>query len=67
MYFVDYAYRNDHANRISTTGFAFRLSVGAVDYRSRTQLINALSSTESDLVTYVPDAKTFDLFRSTIW
>ena len=46
MCFVDAAYRNDPSKRGSATGFNFKLTGGAVVYRSKNQSINALISTK---------------------
>ena len=64
MCFVDAAYRNDNTKRRSTTGFSFKFSGGTVFNRSKTQSINALKSTEADLIAAVTDAKTARLLRS---
>ena len=64
MYSVDDVYRNDPTKRISTTGFAFIFYGGAVVYRSKTKSINALISTEADLIAAVNPSKTARLLRS---
>ena len=56
--FVDAAYANDLAKRRSTTGYVFTYSGGAVVYRSKTQSLTALSSTEAEFIAAVTAAKT---------
>ena len=51
---------------LPNTGFAFKFSGGAVFYRYNTQSINALSSTESELMDAVTDTKTDRLLRDII-
>ena len=48
--FVDAADTNDLRKRRSTTGFAFTYCGGAIVYRSKTQCVNALSSTEAEFI-----------------
>ena len=62
--FVDAAYANDPRKRKSTTGFAFTYCGGAIVYRSKTQSITALSSTESELIAAVEAAKGTRFLRS---
>ena len=64
MCFVGAAYGNEPAKRISTTGFDFTFSGGAVVYRSKTKTINALSSTEAELIAAITAAKTDRFLRS---
>jgi len=56
--FVDATYANDLRKRRSTTGFAFTYCGGDIVYRSKTQGVNALSSTEAEFITAVTAAKT---------
>ena len=46
--FVDAAYANDLRKRRSTARYCFTFCGGAVVYRSKTQGVNALSSTEAE-------------------
>ena len=62
--FVDAAYANDHRKRRSTTGFVFTFCGGAIVYRSKTQHVNALSSTEAEFIAAVTAAKTARYLRS---
>ena len=55
--FVDAAYANDPRKRRSTTGFAIILAGGAVVYRSKTQSVTALSSTEAEFFAAIATAK----------
>ena len=55
--FVDAAYANDPRKRRSTTGFVFTYCGGAIVYRSKTQPIVALSSTEAEFIAAVACAK----------
>ena len=55
--YVDAAYANDLRKRRSTTGFAISLAGGAVVYRSKTQTVTALSSTEAEFFAAVAAAK----------
>ena len=48
--FVDAAYANDHRKRRSTTGLAFTLCGGAIVYKSKTQSLTAVSSTEAEFI-----------------
>ena len=48
--FTDAAYANDHRNYRSTTGYLFTYCGGAIIYRSKTQSVNALSSTEAEFI-----------------
>ena len=63
MCYVDAAYVTEPTKRRFTTGFDYIFSVGAVVYRSKTQSINALSSTEAYLIDVVTYVKT-DIFLS---
>ena len=62
--YVDAAYANDPKKRRSTTGYAFTYSGGAIVYRSKSQSITALSSTEAELIAAVTAAKTALYLRS---
>jgi len=64
--FVDAAYANDLVKRRSTTGYAFTYSGGAVVYRSKTQSLTALSSTEAKFIAAVTAAKTAKYIRSVL-
>ena len=66
MCFVDATYGNEPTKRIPNNGFSFTFYGGEVVYRSKTQLINELSSTESDIVAAVTTTNTYRLFRSTL-
>ena len=57
MAFVDAAYANDQRKRRSTTGFVLTYCGGAIVYRSKTQSVTALSSTEAELFAAVSCAK----------
>ena len=57
MTFVDAAYANNQRNRRSTTGFVFTYCGGAIVYRSKTQSVTALSSTEAEFFAAVSCAK----------
>ena len=58
MAFVDVAYANDQRTRRSTTGFVFTYCGGAIVYRSKTQSVTAISSTETEFLAAVSCAKT---------
>ena len=62
--FVDAAYANDLHQGRSTTGFAIALAGGAVVYRSKTQSVTALSSTEAEFFAAVSVAKSIIYLRS---
>ena len=62
--FVDAAYANELIKRRSTTGYAFTYSGGAIVYRSKTQSLTALSSTEAEFIAAVTAAKTAKYIRS---
>merc|ERR1712119_5363 len=62
--FVDAAYANDHRKYRSTTGYVFTYCGGAIVYRSKTQSINALSSTEAEFIAACTCAKTALYLRS---
>ena len=64
--FVDAAYANDLAKRRSTTGYVFTYSGGAVVYRSKTQSLTAMSSTEAEFIAAVTAAKTARYIRSVL-
>jgi hypothetical protein len=64
--FVDAAYGNDPKKRRSTTGYAFTYAGGAIVYRSKTQSIIALSSTEAELIAAVTAAKTARYIRAVL-
>ena len=55
--FVDAAYANDLRKRRSTTGYAIMLAGGAIAWRSKTQSVTALSSTEAKFYAAVSAAK----------
>ena len=57
MAFVDIAYAHDQRKRRSTTGFVFTYCDGAIVYRSKTQSITAISSTEVEFLVAVSCAK----------
>ena len=59
MAFVDTAYANSQQNWQSTTGFAFTYCGGAIVYRSKTQPLTAISSTEAEFLAAVSCAKIF--------
>ena len=61
---MDVAYVNEPTKRRSTTGFDFTFSGGAAIYTYKNQSINELSSTESELIYTVTDAKNDRLLRS---
>ena len=48
--YVDAAYANDLRKRRSTTGYAITMAGGAIFYRSKTQSVTALSSTEAEFL-----------------
>ena len=64
--FVDAAYANDLTKRRSTTGYVFTYAGGAVVYRSKTQSLTALSSTEAEFIAAVTAAKTAKYIRSVL-
>ena len=55
---------NNLRKRRSTTGFAFTYCGGAIVYKSTTQDVNALSSTEAEFIAAVTAAKTTCYLRS---
>ena len=55
--YVDASYANNPRKRRSTTGFVFTYCGGAIVYRSKTQSITALSSTEAEFLVAVSCAK----------
>ena len=57
MAFVDAAYANDQCKRRSTTVFVFTYCGGAIVYRSKTQSVTAISSTEAEFLAAVSCAK----------
>jgi hypothetical protein len=64
--YVDAAYGNDPKKRRSTTGYTFTYSGGVMVYRSKAQSIEALSSTEADLIAAVTATKTTRYIRCVI-
>ena len=66
MYFLGAAYVNYPTKRISTTVCYFALSESTVVYSSKTQLINMLSSKESEHIYSVTAAKTV-FFSYMLW
>ena len=64
--FVDAAYANDLEKRRSTTGYVFTYSGGAIVYRSKTQSLTALSSTEAEFIAAVTASKTAKYIRSVL-
>ena len=64
--FVDAAHANDLRKRRFTTGYAFILSGAAVAYKSKTQTITAISSTEAEFIVTVATAKTAKYLRSVL-
>ena len=67
MCFVYAAYVNDPTKRRTTTGFSFTFSGVAVMYRSKTQLINALSPMEVYLIDAVTYANTAKFLECMLW
>ena len=63
MCFVESVYVNELTKRGYTTGFYYTFSGVAVVYRSKNQLINALSYTETKIIFYVTAANTDRLLR----
>ena len=57
MAFVDAVYANEQRKRRSTTGFVFTYCGGAIVYRSKTQSITAISSTEAEFLVKVSCGK----------
>ena len=55
---------NDLRKRRSTIGFAFTCYGGAIVYKSKTQDVNASSSTEAEFIADVTAAKTARYIRS---
>ena len=55
--YVNAAYANNLRKRRSTTGFAITLVGGAVYYRSKTQSVTALSSTEAKFFAAIAASK----------
>ena len=66
MYFLDAAYVTDPTKRIFTTIFYSTFVGGAFAYRSKTQSINDLSSTESYLIASAMTVKTDRFFSSVL-
>ena len=65
--FIDAAYANNLSKRRSTsTGYVFTYSGGAVVYRSKTQTLTALSSTETEFIAAVTAAKMAKYIRSVL-
>jgi hypothetical protein len=64
--FVDAAYANDLRNRRSTTGYAFLYSGAVIAYRSFTQSLTAVSSTEAEFYAAVSAAKIAIYLRSVL-
>jgi hypothetical protein len=64
--FVDAAYTNDLRNRRSTTGYALCLAGGTIVYRSKTQTVTALSSTEAEFYAAVAAAKVVRYTRAVL-
>ena len=64
--FVDAAYANDPQKRRSTTGYAIMMAGGAFAYRSKTQTVTALSSTEAEFFAAVSAAKVILFLRSVL-
>ena len=62
--FVDAAYGNNLPKRRSTTGYAFTYAGGAIVYRSKTQSVTALRSTEAEFYAAVTAAKTARFLQS---
>ena len=50
IWFVDAAYANDHCTRRSTSSLAFTLCGVAIVYKSKTQSLTAVSSTEAEFI-----------------
>ena len=67
MAFVDAAYANDQRKRRSTTGFVLTYCGGAIVYRSKTQSVTALSSTEAEFFAAVSCAKIALYIRSILF
>ena len=63
MCFVVAVYGKGPAKIISTTGFDFTFSGGAVVYRSKTKTINSLSFTEAEIIAAVTAAETARFYR----
>ena len=57
MTYTDAAYGNDPRKSRSTTGFTIFLAGGAVVFRSKTQKVTALSSTEPEFFAAVSTTK----------
>ena len=60
-------YGNEPTKRRPTTGFSFTFYGGAVVYRSKTRLINALSPMEAELIDSVTDANTAKFLGYMLW
>ena len=67
MAFVNTFYANDKHKRWSTTGFVFTYCGGAIIYRSKTQSITAISSTEAEFLAAVSCAKITLYLRSILY
>ena len=65
--FVDAAYANNQRKRRSTTGFVFTYCGGAIVYRSKTQSVAAISSTEAEFLAAVSCAKIALYLRSILF
>ena len=67
MAFVDAAYANNQRKRRSTTGFVFTCCGGAIVYRSKTQSVTAISSTEAEFIAAVSCVKIALYLRSILY
>ena len=67
MAFVDAAYTNGQRKRRSTTGFVFTYCDGAIVYRSKTQSVTAISSTEAEFPAAVSCVKIALYLRSILF
>ena len=65
-YYVDAAYANDLRQRRSTTGYAITMAGGSIAYRSKTQSVTALSSTEAEFFAAVSASKDILYLRSVL-
>ena len=67
MAFLDAVYANNQRKRKSTTGFVFTYCGGAIVYRSKTQFVTAISSTEAEFIAAVSCAKIALYLRSILY
>ena len=67
MCYVDYVFGNELTKKRSTKVFTFMFTGGEVVYRYRTKSINALRSTESELIVSVTVSNTARFLWYMLW